>query len=92
MKPEGTTSTKVDARLALPRAPDPYRVSASPVAAEAHHRDDGLVGAQWLARRLLVGWAFARVAVCAVKGLDIEGFVALVIVVTAMQSLARSLA
>jgi hypothetical protein len=40
----------------------------------------------------VLGWALLRVGVCTRKGLDLEGFIALVIVVTALKSLARSLA
>jgi len=47
--------------------------------------------AQQLATRFVLGWAVLRVGVSAFRGLDLEGFVALVIVVTAVTSLARSL-
>jgi hypothetical protein len=67
----------------------PYR-SAPPVA--AHETPDPLGIAQRVAGRLVLGWALLRVGACSLKGLDLEGFVALVIVVTAVKSLARSIA
>jgi len=32
----------------------------------------------------VLGWALVRLAVCAVSGLDVDGFIALVIVVTVL--------
>jgi len=78
-------------RTVLPPS-SPYRVCASPVAPPLGDPDELLVVAQRLANRFVVGWALLRLGVCAVKGLDIEGFIAVVIVVTAVQSLVRSLA
>jgi hypothetical protein len=67
---------------------NPYRI-AGVVSCEA---PDPLGVAQRIANRLVLGWAILRVGVCTVKGLDLEGLIALVIVVTALKSLARSLA
>ena len=74
-------------RAAFP-VPSPYRTPAT-VPQEA---PDPLGVALRLAKRLVVGWALLRVGVSAMKGLDLQGFLALVIVVTAFKSLARSLA
>ncbi len=74
-------------RTMLPTA-NPYRIPG--VAAPA--APDPLGAAQRVANRLVVAWALLRVGVCTMKGLDLEGFLALVIVVTAVRSLARSLA
>jgi hypothetical protein len=68
----------------------PYRSAPAPVA--AHETPDSLGSAQRVASRFVLGWAVLRVGICTVKGLDLEGFIALVIVVTALKSLARSLA
>jgi hypothetical protein len=74
-------------RPVLPFA-GPYR-SAAVVPPEP---PDSLGMAQRAAQQLVLGWALLRVGVCTRKGLDLEGFIALVIVVTALKSLARSLA
>ncbi len=66
----------------------PYR-SAAMVPPEP---PDSLGIAQRAAQQIVVGWALLRVGVSAMKGLDLEGFIALVIVVTALKSVARSLA
>jgi len=66
-----------------------YRVCARPIAPPVDDPDAPLAVAQRLASRLVVGWALLRVGVCAAKGLDIEGFIAVVIVVTTVQSLVR---
>jgi hypothetical protein len=63
----------------------PYRSAPVPVG----EPPDPLCAAERIAVRLLLGWALLRVGVCS---LDPEGFIALVIVVTAVKSLARSLA
>jgi hypothetical protein len=62
----------------------PARVSPEPL--------DSLGTSQRVAQRLVVGWAILRVGVCTVVGVDLEGVLALVIVATAVKSLARSLA
>jgi hypothetical protein len=69
----------------------PYRITArrrqlarAPV--------DPLVSGQRLARGAVLGWAFLRVVVCSMRGMDFEGFLALVIVVTAVASPTRSFA
>ncbi|MGD0526608.1 MAG: hypothetical protein ABSE49_15785 [Polyangiaceae bacterium] len=66
----------------------PYRSAPVPVG----EPPDPLCAAERIAVRLLLGWALLRVGVCSLKSLDPEGFIALVIVVTAVKSLARSLA
>jgi hypothetical protein len=68
--------------------PSPYRTLA-PAPQDA---PDPLGVSLRFTERLVVGWALLRVGVCTMKGLDLEGFLALVIVVTALKSLARSLA
>lgn len=70
----------------------PYRISAHRVATAPDETADTLGLAERLANRFVFGWALLRVGVCTVRGLDLEGFIALVIVVTAVASLARSLA
>jgi hypothetical protein len=72
--------------------PSPYRISAPHIAVSPHEAADPMGIAQRVANRFLLGWAVLRVAVCTVRGLDLEGFVALVIVVTVVVSLTRSLA
>jgi hypothetical protein len=66
----------------------PYRSAPVPVP----EGPDPLCVAGRIAGRLVLGWALLRVGVCSLKGLDLEGFSALVIVVTAVKSMARSLA
>jgi hypothetical protein len=46
-----------------------------------------LQSAQHVARIVILGWALLRVGVSAVHGLDFEGFVALVVVVSCMAAL-----
>jgi short subunit fatty acids transporter len=70
----------------------PYRNPGRPVATPRGEPADALDRAQKLANGFVLGWALLRIAVCTVKGLDLEGFLALVIVVTAVMSAARSLA
>jgi hypothetical protein len=72
-------------------SPHPYRSPAPPCPAPVDAADGFRVGQQ-LAHQVLVVWALVRVGVCAVTGLDFEGFVALVIAVTAIKSLLRSFA
>jgi hypothetical protein len=74
-------------RTALPTA-SPYRITG----VASREAPDSVGAAQGIANRVVVGWAILRVGVCTLRGLDFEGFLALVIVVTAVHSLARSLA
>jgi len=68
----------------------PYRTPGPRAATPWHLHADALRAAERLANQFVLGWAILRVGVCAFEGLDIEGVVALVIVVTAVASLARS--
>jgi hypothetical protein len=70
----------------------PYRASARRLAGRCDRAADPLLYAQRAAHRFVLGWAILRVAVCAFKGLDVEGFVALLVIVTALLSSSRSLA
>jgi hypothetical protein len=67
----------------------PYRVPERRKAPEAEPRDP-LGAAFRLVGYFVLGWAFLRLAVCSVRGIDFEGFVALVIFVAAVASLTRS--
>lgn len=69
-----------------------YRVSARPVAPPLPEPADPLAVGQRVAHGFVFGWALLRLVVCAIKGLDVEGFVALVIVVVAVVSFGRSIA
>ncbi len=65
----------------------PYRTpdGSSPVA--SRKAATGLEAALRAAIVVVFVWSLVRVALCSFRGLDFEGFVALVIVVTAVQSL-----
>jgi hypothetical protein len=47
---------------------------------------DPLRNAQSVARLFLVGWSLLRVAVCSARGLDVEGFAAVVVLMGAVSS------
>jgi hypothetical protein len=71
---------------------NPYRIAARPTAAAQREGADPLGIAQRVASQFVLGWALLRVGICSVRGLDLEGFIAVVIVVTAVRALARSFA
>jgi hypothetical protein len=71
-------------------SPHPYRASEPRAALPPPESDDALRGAQSLTKLFLVGWSLVRVGVCAVKGLDLEGCAALVIVVAVVSSLVNT--
>ncbi|MGH7295393.1 MAG: hypothetical protein ACRELB_10690 [Polyangiaceae bacterium] len=58
--------------------PHPYRSSVRP-AAPARIAVDPLARAQRAAEYFVLGWALLRLVLCAVRGLDFEGCIALVI-------------
>jgi hypothetical protein len=70
-------------RFALSAA-HPYRTPVLRVATPVREPSGVLDKAQGLASWLLLGWAALRVGVCTFEGLDLVGFVALVIVVMAV--------
>jgi hypothetical protein len=61
---------------------NPYRLSACPDGEPGRGTVGLLLFGERIAHGFVLGWAFLRVALCAVRGLDVEGFVALVIVVS----------
>ena len=71
-------------------ASHPYRTSGSEAASPQRESDDALRSAQSLTKLFLVGWSLVRVGVCAVKGLDLEGCAALVIVIAVTSSLVNT--
>ena len=73
----------------MPWRQHPYR-SAARREQPARAPVDQLASSQRLAVGFVLGWAFLRVAVCSMRGMDLEGFLALVVVVTAVASLTRS--
>jgi hypothetical protein len=72
--------------------PHPYRTFERAEPARRAQPVDPLRAAERNASRFVLGWALLRVGVCSVRGMDFEGFVALVIVVTVIASLTRSFA
>ncbi len=70
-------------------APHPYRSPERCAEAPPAEPLDALRGAQLTAKVFLLGWSLVRVAVCAVRGLDLEGCAAVVIVVAAVRTLAN---
>jgi len=68
----------------------PYRTSHDPAASPLRERDDALRGAQALTKLFLVGWSLLRVVVCSVRGLDLEGCAALIVVVAMTSSLVNA--
>ena len=71
-------------------ASHPYRKPELCTHAPQHEPKDGLRGAQVLSKLFVVGWSLLRFAVCAVRGLDVEGCAALVIVVAMGRSLVNT--
>ena len=69
-------------------ASHPYRTQA-PHDAQGTESVDSLGRAQSVAKLFLFGWSLARVAVCSVRGLDVEGFMALTVVVAVTTSFAN---
>ena len=68
----------------------PYRTSELDPAPQRREPDDALRGAQSLTKLFLVGWSLLRVGQCAVRGLDLEGCAALVIVIALVRSLVNA--
>jgi hypothetical protein len=71
-------------------ASHPYRTSELGPAPQRREPDDALRGAQSLAKLFLVGWSLLRIGQCSVRGLDLEGCAALVIVVAMVRSLVNA--
>jgi hypothetical protein len=70
-------------------ASQPYRTPAEHVAPARDGSADSLRRAQSVAKLFLFGWSLARVGVCSVRGLDVEGFMALTVVVAVVTSVAN---
>lgn len=70
----------------------PYRTASRIAPAPRPERLDALLGALRATRYFVLGWALLRVVVCAVRGFDLGGFVALVVLVAGVATLTRSLA
>jgi hypothetical protein len=68
----------------------PYRVPEHPEPDPGLPPVDPLWDAQRLTSHLVVCWAVLRVAACSARGLDLEGFLALLLVVAVLASLTRS--
>jgi hypothetical protein len=60
----------------------PYRVAVRPGATSRTTPLEPLESAQRVAGFAILGWALLRLGVCTMRGLDFEGFVGLVIVVS----------
>jgi hypothetical protein len=71
-------------------ASHPYRTSDPEADSPPPESDDALRGALSLAKLFLVGWSLVRVGVCSVRGIDLEGCAALVVVVVAVSSLVNT--
>lgn len=71
-------------------APHPYRTPEFGSASPPPDADDTLHRAQLLTKLFLVGWSLVRVVVCSVRGLDLEGCAALVVIVATMSSLSNT--
>lgn len=71
-------------------ASHPYRTPELDGTSPRREPRDALQGAQSLTKLFLVSWSLARVAMCSVRGVDIEGWAALVIVVAVARSLAHT--
>jgi hypothetical protein len=71
-------------------ASHPYRTPELGSRSPRRGSDDALGSAQSLTKLFLVGWSLLRVAVCSVRGLDLEGCAALVIVVAMASSLVNA--
>ncbi len=71
-------------------ASHPYRTPELAAASPQREPQDALRGAQSLTKLFLVGWSLARGAVCSVRGLDVEGCAALVVVVAVTSSLVNN--
>lgn len=68
----------------------PYRTSELGPAPQRREPDDALRGAQSLTKLFLVGWSLLRVVSCSMRGLDLEGCAALVIVIAMVRSLVNA--
>jgi hypothetical protein len=62
----------------------PYRSPPTVEPRAVRESDDALATAQRYACYFVVGWALLRVGICTTRGLDLEGVVALVVLVTAI--------
>jgi hypothetical protein len=71
-------------------ASHPYRTSGSEAASPQRESDDALRSAQSLTKLFLVGWSLLRVDMCSVRGLDLEGCAALVVLVAMVRSLVNA--
>jgi hypothetical protein len=68
-------------------ASQPYRTPDRTSSGSGHAPADGLQSALSAALAFVVVWSLLRVAICSIRGLDLEGLVALAIVVAAVRSL-----
>jgi hypothetical protein len=66
----------------------PYRSAARTVEPERPDAKDASGRALAAAQTFLLGWSLIRAALCAVRGLDLEGLFAVVLVVTTALALA----
>lgn len=71
-------------------APNPYRTPELAPGSTPRELGDSLRGAQSLTKLFLVGWSLVRVASCSIRGLDVEGCAALVVVVAMTSSLVNN--
>jgi hypothetical protein len=71
-------------------ASHPYRTQELGSASPQRDEDDALHCAQLLTKVFLFGWSVVRVAVCSIRGLDLEGCAALVVVVAMTSSLVNA--
>jgi hypothetical protein len=71
-------------------APHPYRTPEPGATPPCPEGDGALRTTQAVTKLFLVGWSLVRVAVCAVRGLDLEGCAALVVVVAMVSSLVNT--
>jgi hypothetical protein len=71
-------------------ASHPYRTSESEAVSPRRESDDALRSAQSLTKLFLVGWSLLRVGMCSVRGLDLEGCAALVVLVAMVRSLVNA--
>ncbi len=65
----------------------PYRVAECRSSALADPADD-LATPHLVAKSFLLGWSLLRLGICAVRGPDFEGFIALAVILTMFRSLA----
>jgi hypothetical protein len=70
----------------MPR-PHPYRMPQRPKPVLVHRPVDPLAAARLASKAFLLVWALLRLVACATRGLDVEGCIALVVVVAVVRSL-----